>query len=938
MILSDQRRLLLRSIFMVLAAYLFIISIINFYRYASSPTDENLFSNTQSTAYVIKSFPGQLGRPLPTLKARQEIAIDSVLVGDLVLNAARKKLRSRVDAQRILRVIPSDSTFDLEIFRPTNNRTVIYRVQKSAMPDSFLRELPPVVNVTDVYKDGASDRAGMKVGDLIFRINGKNFKNAAEADFILRSGQTGKTIAYEVIRNNRSVTLQVQLAQFGVPVAQLIFFLSGLVFFGVGTFLTMKQPEVKAIRLIGLAMQFIGFYMMVAFYRRQLEPGAFFVIRDLTMLVTLFLGLAIWFHSSYYFPKVRPELLQRRWMQYVPYGFAAIFMAIALYAGPPQNNPLSALVLVGMLLLSTIYAAIISFIFRKQRTPEHKKLSRIIQWTGISVGVTITVMVFIFGNNQRAGFIGIPFILIPLSYLYTIGRYRLFDMNLRIGRNIQYTVASTVWVAFLLIVSVRILLSLASLHFDLPNVRFSVTSVEVLDTPSSPEQHDLQERGIMMLFALVIGLTAWKAGQAGQRFIDKQFDRAAYDYRRAASELAEVMATKLSMGDLARGIVQKLSEIMHLRKVGVLFFRNQKDCCCQEADGFDGQEWKEFCMDIDHRLVPALEKFRSDSRLSVDYLPPDLQDSFREHGFRHVIPIRFKEKLVGTLLIGEKLSEAPFHNEDLSFLAAVAKQASVSIENAFLYEGLAEQERLKHELAIARRIQLASLPQTTPKVDGLDIAGISIPATEVGGDYFDYLNGVPNEITIIVGDVSGKGTSAALYMSKVQGILRSLHGMGLSPRDLFVRVNHLLCQDMDRKSFVTTLGADFDASARSVVLARAGHLPLFYFNSQTQKVEMITPKGLGFGLDDEGVFATELEEKTIGYRAGDIFLFITDGITEAHNRTGGEFGEEMVSSILQNSASLNADQIRDKIISEVKRFGAGTQQHDDQTIVVVKAR
>jgi serine phosphatase RsbU (regulator of sigma subunit) len=105
----------------------------------------------------------------------------------------------------------------------------------------------------------------------------------------------------------------------------------------------------------------------------------------------------------------------------------------------------------------------------------------------------------------------------------------------------------------------------------------------------------------------------------------------------------------------------------------------------------------------------------------------------------------------------------------------------MAMENAFLYEELAEKERMKHELAIARRIQLASLPQKTPVVKGLEIAGSSLPALEVGGDFFDYLNGSTDHLTVVVGDVSGKGTSAALYMSKVQGILRSLHPREPSP-------------------------------------------------------------------------------------------------------------------------------------------------------------
>ena len=150
------------------------------------------------------------------------------------------------------------------------------------------------------------------------------------------------------------------------------------------------------------------------------------------------------------------------------------------------------------------------------------------------------------------------------------------------------------------------------------------------------------------------------------------------------------------------------------------------------------------------------------------------------HGFRCVVPIRSHDRLVGALLVGEKLAETSLNEEDLSFLSGVAKQSAVSIDNAFLYEEHAEKERMRHELNIARRIQLGSLPSVTPDVPGLDIAGLSVPALEVGGDFYDYLGWNGKEVMVVVGDVSGKGTSAALYMSKVQGILRSLYGFQLA--------------------------------------------------------------------------------------------------------------------------------------------------------------
>jgi sigma-B regulation protein RsbU (phosphoserine phosphatase) len=262
----------------------------------------------------------------------------------------------------------------------------------------------------------------------------------------------------------------------------------------------------------------------------------------------------------------------------------------------------------------------------------------------------------------------------------------------------------------------------------------------------------------------------------------------------------------------------------------------------------------------------------------------------------------------------------------------------VAIENAFLYERLTEQERMKHELAIARRIQLASLPQKTPLVEGLDIAGTSRPALEVGGDYFDYLNGEKDTITVVVGDVSGKGTSAALYMSKLQGIIRSLHAFRLTPKELLTRANQLLCQDMEKNSFVTTITGSFETAARRLVLARAGHLPLYRFSASRNQVEKIIPRGLGLGLEATDAFSAELEERILSYEPSDVFLFVSDGVVEAEGLGGNQFGEENLMTALRRHSTYDAITILNSIMNDVQEFTGDEEQHDDQTIVVVKAR
>jgi sigma-B regulation protein RsbU (phosphoserine phosphatase) len=322
--------------------------------------------------------------------------------------------------------------------------------------------------------------------------------------------------------------------------------------------------------------------------------------------------------------------------------------------------------------------------------------------------------------------------------------------------------------------------------------------------------------------------------------------------------------------------------------------------------------------------------------ISSNQLPEPLCEEFRRYGFEHLIPVRSKERLIAVLVLGEKLSEAPFTAEDIDFLGSVALQASVAIENAFLYEELAEQERMKQELEIARRIQLASLPQGTPSVPGLEISGRSIPALEVGGDFYDYLPGTGGSVTVVIGDVSGKGTSAALYMSKLQGVLRSLHAFVDSPYELFVRANALLGQGMEKSSYVTALGIMFTPESRSMSVARAGHLPLYRFDRGTREFTRMIPKGLGLALDQTTKFAQELVQETFPCNGREVFLLVSDGITEAMDGAGEQFGEGRIELILAQNGDAPAEAIRDVLFEKVREFAGSEVQHDDQTVVVIK--
>ncbi|MCK9408966.1 MAG: SpoIIE family protein phosphatase [Bacteroidetes bacterium] len=908
---------------------LFVEAIVTFYGFFRTPTDENIFRNPPSRFMVVKSFRGFMMGQRPfagTQQNRGAISDDSVRTGDLIISINNGAVKTMKDAMEAIDHSPQ-AEIRFEVLRPSMNTVLTFTASRSSLQDQFLVLLPIYVYVTDVLPGGASDRGGMKVGDLILRINEQEFVDMFEADRILRLGQIGKSLKYEVLRNNHFVELNIVLAKFGIPIALLAFTLGGMIWMLIGIFIAASRPKLVAARLIGVAFILIGFILATLLLAGRdfiVTPEVF--IRRAMIIASYIIGTALMFHSMHYFPLERTDLIERKWIG------RGYYIVSALSAG---LNILFNSIL--PLLLIVLYGIGVMVIYRKGASPEYRRYNNIMKWTGYGVGVAVALVSWIFFNSIQTvglGFIGGILLALPFSYLYTIARYRLLDMKFRVRRNTQYSIVTIIWGGAVFYGLVWCFFQLPMLDLPKANIVFTGTAIEINDAPELANQRGTSERVMQMALAIALTFAILRMRIVGQKFIDKKYFRQQYDYRKASFELGEVLASTLSAEELAKGLVQKLSELMKLKRVGVLFFRDEKSCSCLSAQGFDGTEWEQFCISHEQELIGSIVQF--DNEFRIDYLPAQLKDEFHREGFHYGIPIRSKEKLIGVLLVGEKQSETTFQQEDLAFLSSTAKQASVAIENAFLYEQLAEKERMKHELQIARKIQLDSLPQTTPSVHGLDISGTSIPAMEVGGDFFDYLSNGNGKITVVIGDVSGKGTSAALYMSKVQGILRSLHGFELPPKDLFNRANKLLCKDLEKRSFVTVLGAEFNTEKKTISVSRAGHLPLWHYNSVSGTVSKVLPRGLGLGLNDASVFTTEMEERKVSYHAGDIFLFATDGVTEAHN-AHGDFGEERLLNILQSYYNESALSIQTKLLEDLSEFVGDREQHDDQTIVVVKA-
>ncbi len=279
--------------------------------------------------------------------------------------------------------------------------------------------------------------------------------------------------------------------------------------------------------------------------------------------------------------------------------------------------------------------------------------------------------------------------------------------------------------------------------------------------------------------------------------------------------------------------------------------------------------------------------------------------------------------------------------DQLGELAESFNLMTASIEDLLLQA--AEKKRLEEELRIAHEIQMSLLPHGPLDVPGLSLTAICVPAREVGGDYYDFFLLDEQRVGVLIADVSGKGTSAALYMAELKGLMLSLSRTHTSPRGLLIEANRIIREHLDARSLITMTYAVIDLQARTMTYARAGHTPLMALPRladgqppSSRAVEILAPDGmvLGLKLDDGSTFERLLEERTLPIADGDLYVFFTDGISEAMNSGDDCFGEQRLARLVEQHAGLPSEELRERILREIEAFVGDAPQHDVMTMIL----
>ena len=295
------------------------------------------------------------------------------------------------------------------------------------------------------------------------------------------------------------------------------------------------------------------------------------------------------------------------------------------------------------------------------------------------------------------------------------------------------------------------------------------------------------------------------------------------------------------------------------------------------------------------------------------------------------VPLGVSEKVFGIIYADSPIAEGRFTEDHLKVLTTLASVAAIRVENARLTEARFQQERLERELQLAMEIQQRFQPTASPQIPGYEFQGISFPCYEIGGDYYDFIQRDDGRLVIALGDVSGKGTAAALLMSSLHAAIHAQTGSHDTIVETISAVNKYLAENIPPNRFVTLFYAELDPESGAVSFLNAGHNPPLIVHA-AGTVEQLASGGLPLGIRADA----DYREGRTHMQRGDVLVIYSDGVTEAASPSGEEFGPTRLYEVVSRNVDASAAGIRDRIESALTKFSQGTKAADDITLVIVK--
>ena len=770
--------------------------------------------------------------------------------------------------------------------------------------------------ITRVSKGGVADQAGIKTGDILLALDDRKFEQAADAQKYLDKHQPGDQITYNLKRGNEAFDAVVTLAQKN-RLLPLLNSGVGLLFLLVGFVVVYNKPWTRTPRLFYFYS--LTFFIMLSFTFFSRHQPYSEIIRSIRIA-----GLMLWgpsmVHLFMNFPLRIPLLNKHPRAVFLFYLPSILAFPYTFFINPELR--LLGQVTIGLYFAGSFF--LLGMSSAKITDPHERKSIRVIKY-GMYFGLTpLGILAFLpdvvlnlFGITGVAIVYGLMG-LVPLAFGYSIMRYGLMDVEIIIKKSLIYSLLTSSFVLLYFLIVMVLGGYLAS------NYGFGGQVSNIL-------------------FLVIVAIAFQPVRNAIQDFVDRRFYRKRYEYQKTLLILSQELPGLINMSDIINRVMDNVSKAMNVSTVMIhLYDQKTKQYLLQSHSDRENQPdiyWKEapkWLVDLVkwEKSWCLCYKIEEDERYNK--LPISEKVKIKEAGIVLTIPMFSRSVLIGMICLGPKESGLVYNQEDIDLLQTVAGNAAIALMNAHLHQEELSKQRLQNELVMARHIQEGLLPKNDPELPGLEITGISKPATEVGGDYFDYLKISNNRMLLLVGDVSGKGMPAAIYMSKIQGMVQMATGFYSSPREILMDVNRRIYPGLERKSFITMTTALVDAKQKKISICRAGHTPALL--KCDNSIEFFAGKGIGLGLDEGDIFDRELEETHLNLKKDDYCILFTDGLIEAMNPNRETYGEERLQSILENGGFDSAEELKKRLLTDIEEFQSGEPQFDDITFVIVRAR
>jgi sigma-B regulation protein RsbU (phosphoserine phosphatase) len=760
------------------------------------------------------------------------------------------------------------------------------------------------------------------VGDRILEVNGRPYKNLAEFRQAM-DRRPGVENRYLFARGGQRFTATVKSVPSGlmraVSVSGLAY-LVGICYVLIGILVFLMRPFHRASRVFLFFATVFGCLIVFLFPLSSIKPSWLNTLHMLFYCLTP----SAFLHLALTFPKER-DFGRIRIVQMVPYVVSVIlFLAIRSSSASLVDAPRAlfiGLVVYLTLALVAFLASCIQLWIGSSSEIDKARSKLILLGAGIAASIPMveTVANTAFRTYLVPSFnYYLPFFVVFPAFIgYGIAKHDLFDIDAVIKRTYGY-VLTTAGVA-----------GVYGLFVFITNVAFGGT--EVARSPVFP-----------LVFVLAVVFLFNPIRNRVQRIIDRVFYRLEYDYQETVQRIGEALRSLLSLDQIGKRIMEFAVRTLFL-DAGRLLVLNQ-GALAYECTAADGGKTKGPASSSElpsgHPLIQKLAARKRELTIYDVQADPAFEaereaceEAFQRLDATLVVPLIYEEKLTGLIALGRKKSGKFYRREDINLLRTLANQGAVAIQNAVLVREVVEKERMEEELAIARDLQMSMLPAEPPRLEGMEIAARSIPAREVGGDFYDFMEMGDGRLGIVVGDVTGKSVSGALVMSAARGVFRMLSEQELGVSQIMIRANRRLKKDLKSGMFVALLFVVVDAESRTLGLSSGGQTQPIHLHGGTGEARLVQTVGDSFPL---GILPdAEYQETRLELAPGDKVVLYTDGIVEAMNERQEMFGFDRLLDVAREGREMGADALLARIMEAVGAFVGPAPQHDDLTAIVL---